>query len=66
MRRTTLLLSLILFSVSVSNAQKSFQQQLADSALVLTKQSVRYDPAYFSIAYPMVMYLRIEAFALMW
>ena len=52
MRRTTLVLSLLLFSVSFASAQKSFQQQLADSALILTKQSVLYDPAYFSMAYP--------------
>lgn len=51
MGKVVLILSLVLLS-AVSNAQKNFQQQLADSALTLTKQSVRYDPAYFSIPYP--------------
>lgn len=46
-----MILSLVLVS-AVSNAQKGFQRQLADSALTLTKQTVRYDPAYFSISYP--------------
>ena len=32
--------------------QEAFFSQLADSAFSLTKQRVRYDPAYFSIAYP--------------
>jgi len=52
MPRATLLLWTILFWATFSSAQKSFQLQLADSALVLTKQNVRYDPAYFRIAYP--------------
>ena len=32
--------------------QADFYDRLADSALVLTKQHVRYDPAYFKIDYP--------------
>ena len=32
--------------------QDDFFDRLADSAFVLTKQRVEYDPAYFSIAYP--------------
>lgn len=40
-----------LFSLSLT-AQNNFYRRLADSALTLTKQQVRYDPAYFSIKYP--------------
>lgn len=36
-----------------SKAQDLFYEQLADSALSLTGQSVVYDPAYFSISYPL-------------
>jgi uncharacterized protein len=48
------LYSIILFCVSVSHclAQKPFHKVLADSALSLTRQTVEYDPAYFSITYP--------------
>jgi uncharacterized protein YijF (DUF1287 family) len=42
---------LILIYGSV-NAQTDFFVQLADSALVLTHQSVKYDPSYYSIEYP--------------
>ncbi|MCO6484017.1 MAG: DUF1287 domain-containing protein [Flavobacteriales bacterium] len=44
-----------LFAVCVAlpaTAQNSFQVRLADSALVLTKQQVVYDPSYYRIAYP--------------
>lgn len=34
------------------NGQTNFYQQLADSALVLTKQRVTYDPSYRVISYP--------------
>jgi hypothetical protein len=33
-------------------AQTQFFDQLADSALTLTKQCVQYDPSYFQISYP--------------
>ncbi len=33
-------------------AQDAFFEQLADSTITLTNDSVTYDPAYFSIAYP--------------
>jgi uncharacterized protein YijF (DUF1287 family) len=33
-------------------AQDKFFNQLADSALTLTKQKVKYDPTYFKISYP--------------
>lgn len=41
-----LLLSSLLFS------QTDFAKQLSDAALKLTAQKVKYDPAYFTIAYP--------------
>ncbi|MCC5922522.1 MAG: DUF1287 domain-containing protein [Crocinitomicaceae bacterium] len=45
----------IVFALLVGHvkAQANFGLTLADSALVLTKTSVVYDPAYRSIAYPM-------------
>ncbi len=39
-------------SISLGKAQSNFYQRLADSTLVLTKQSVQYDPSYFTIKYP--------------
>lgn len=45
---------LFLFYISFSlQAQTDFYKRLADSALTLTKQNVVYDPAYFTIKYPM-------------
>jgi hypothetical protein len=35
-----------------TQAQESFYAQLADSAVLLTKQKVRYDGSYFRISYP--------------
>jgi uncharacterized protein YijF (DUF1287 family) len=44
---------IILFNlVLVAKGQSDFAEKLSDAALELTKQNVRYDPAYFSIAYP--------------
>jgi len=40
------------FAPVVARGQTNFFNQLADSALVLTKQNVRYDPSYFQIQYP--------------
>jgi uncharacterized protein YijF (DUF1287 family) len=42
----------LLLNLAPNSAQAVFFDRLADSALVLTTQKVRYDPAYFSIAYP--------------
>lgn len=36
----------------LANGQTSFYNSFADSALLLTKQQVTYDPSYFRIAYP--------------
>lgn len=49
--RLVLLLLFVIFS-PFCKAQEDFYTILADSALVLTKQKVNYDPAYFSIPYP--------------
>jgi len=43
---------LCFLSISLGKAQSNFYQRLADSTLVLTKQSVQYDPSYFTIKYP--------------
>jgi uncharacterized protein len=47
-----LILFLFFLSVGFANGQTSFYSQLADSAFVLTKQRVVYDPAYRVIAFP--------------
>jgi uncharacterized protein YijF (DUF1287 family) len=48
----TLLFLFVAFWFSASFGQTDFYIRLADSTLTLTKQYVRYDPAYFSIDYP--------------
>lgn len=40
------------FCLHITKAQDHFYQQLADSALTLTHQTVTYDPTYFDIPYP--------------
>lgn len=53
MKFKCVLFSILCFlSTSWVYAQSNFYQRLADSTLVLTKQSVQYDPAYFRIEYP--------------
>ncbi|MBW6491929.1 MAG: DUF1287 domain-containing protein [Lentimicrobium sp.] len=47
---TTLLFLILTFSATFG--QSSLYKRLADSALVLTRQKVQYDPAYVRIAYP--------------
>lgn len=51
---TKKLIYIIVFVFSLSSAfgQSSFYEQLADSAFVLTKQRVQYDPSYFRLDYP--------------
>ncbi len=48
------LLKILLFLLTFNPAlgQTNFYDQLADSALTLTKQRVQYDPGYFQIDYP--------------
>jgi len=45
-------LLICLLSANLAFGQTDFFAQLADSALSLTKQKVKYDPSYFSISYP--------------
>jgi Uncharacterized protein conserved in bacteria len=52
---TKKILFIIAFCTLIINSafgQNNFYNQLADSAIVLTKQKVQYDPAYFRIDYP--------------
>ncbi|MBX2948571.1 MAG: DUF1287 domain-containing protein [Crocinitomicaceae bacterium] len=46
------LLILFLLLTTFGLAQSDFYTRLADSTWTLTRQTVTYDPAYFSIAYP--------------
>ncbi len=46
------LLLLLLIPLSFSSLCQTFEEQLSDAALELTKQRVTYDPSYFSIDYP--------------
>jgi uncharacterized protein YijF (DUF1287 family) len=41
-----------MLTINTLSAQTTFYNRLADSALVLTKQKVQYDPTYFRINYP--------------
>ena len=43
---------LILLISSPLSGQTDFYEQLADSAFVLTKQNVKYDPSCFQLDYP--------------
>lgn len=52
MRRIVLFFLTFISATFCLVAQDSFFEQLADSALTLTKDNVTYDPAYFSISYP--------------
>lgn len=52
MKCSSAIIVLLVFVQQLLSAQVDFFQQLADSALTLTKQNVKYDPAYFSIPYP--------------
>jgi uncharacterized protein YijF (DUF1287 family) len=52
MKKNSLIVTFITIVVISSFAQKDFGSRLADSAFTLTKQKVKYDPAYFQIKYP--------------
>ncbi|HYW96332.1 MAG TPA: DUF1287 domain-containing protein [Bacteroidales bacterium] len=52
MKKTATILFILSFTVGIAIGQTNFYQELADSALVLTRQKVTYDPAYRVIAYP--------------
>jgi len=51
---TKTLFKLLLWALTLNSVsgQTSFYNRLADSALVLTYQRVRYDPSYFKLDYP--------------
>ena len=51
---TKKILNILLFILTINSvsAQTNFYDRLADSTLTLTKQAVRYDPAYFQLDYP--------------
>jgi len=52
MKRAQVLTILLVLLLSAAQAQTGFYEQLADTALILTKQKVVYDAAYTSIPYP--------------
>ena len=52
MKKSFLHIFLFVSALSTSVGQTNFYDRLADSTLTLTKQNVRYDPAYFRIDYP--------------
>ncbi|RPI42207.1 MAG: DUF1287 domain-containing protein [Bacteroidetes bacterium] len=43
---------LLALTISVAGAQPDFYSSLADSALILTRQTVQYDPSYYILEYP--------------
>jgi uncharacterized protein len=43
---------ILFISFNTTSAQDNFYARLADSAILLTKQNVKYDPSYFKIKYP--------------
>lgn len=51
MHQFMLLLALLIFG-NIACAQNSFSDSLSNAAIELTKQSVIYDPSYFTIPYP--------------
>ena len=50
--RNFVLISIAVWITAASSAQVHFAHRLGDAAMSLTAQRVRYDPRYFSIAYP--------------
>jgi uncharacterized protein YijF (DUF1287 family) len=52
MKKILLYLLVSFLATHLVAAQTDFYKQLADSALTLTKQRVRYDPGYVTIPYP--------------
>nr|MBP6231178.1 DUF1287 domain-containing protein [Paludibacteraceae bacterium] len=52
MTKTILKIVLFILTINSVSAQTNFYDRLADSTLTLTKQAVRYDPAYFQLDYP--------------
>ena len=52
MKKSLLIIFLLIFVLSTSFGQTNFYNRLADSAITLTRQTVIYDPGYFSLDYP--------------
>ena len=52
MIRKFIAITIFLLAATPLFCQSPFLDRLADSALVLTKQRVKYDPSYFRISYP--------------
>ncbi len=52
MRKVLVLFLFLSIYTSIVSGQNDFYNQLADSAIELTKQKVTYDPAYYKISYP--------------
>jgi uncharacterized protein YijF (DUF1287 family) len=52
MKNILLRFCLLILTINSLSAQTTFYNRLADSALVLTKQKVQYDPTYVRINYP--------------
>ena len=52
LKKTLTIIIILILTISSSIGQTNFYNQLADSALVLTNQSVVYDPEYRVIDYP--------------
>jgi uncharacterized protein YijF (DUF1287 family) len=52
MKKNSLIVTFITIVAVNSFSQKDFGSRLADSALTLTKQKVKYDPTYFQLKYP--------------
>ena len=52
MRKPGAILIILFCYFSITAGQTLFFSRLSDSAITLTLQSVRYDPAYYSIPYP--------------
>jgi hypothetical protein len=52
MKKAGLLILLSIWIISLACGQSDFYSILADSTLTLTKQTVQYDPTYYTIEYP--------------
>lgn len=52
MKKALIHIFFLLLTIGYANGQTDFYSRFADSALVLTKQKVRYDPSYYKIDYP--------------
>jgi len=51
-KKTVSTVFLFFFLIQIAEGQTGFYEKLADSAITLTKQKVKYDPTYFTLKYP--------------